>query len=256
MLAVERKAKIQEIVDRQGSVECGELIRIFEVTGETLRKDLMDLESKGLLYRTHGGAVSTKGAVPIRNVTSRMDEHIEQKRELSKYALQFVDEGDIIAIDEGSTAVEFANMLVGRFKSLTIITHCMSVFNCIRSLDGFNVILTGGQFLKDENAFYGQIALDTLSNIRVGKLFLCPSAVSLESGVMDFNCEMYQIQRKYLTIADRVFVLADSSKFCRTSVFKICDIMQNITFVTDSGITEGVCKQFAEKNINLIRGED
>lgn len=84
MLAVERRTKIHQMVEKDGSVESSELIRLFGVTGETLRKDLMKLESDGLLRRTHGGAISIKKSVPMKKLESRMDDSRSQKQALSR----------------------------------------------------------------------------------------------------------------------------------------------------------------------------
>lgn len=255
MLAIERQSQIRELIHRQGAVQMSELVKTFGVTGETLRKDLLMLEQKGLLRRTHGGAVSLDGSDTLKKLSARMDDCRAQKRELSGYAASLICEGDVIAVDEGSTAVEFAEVLAGRFHTLTVITHYLGVFDRLCRLDGFRVILCAGQFLKEENAFYGQLTLDTLSRLHARKLFLFPSTVSLQSGVMDYQFEMYEVQRRLMEISDRIFILADSSKFGRTAVLKICDTAPQYTFVTDSGIPEETCQAFAKKNITLIRSD-
>ena len=255
MLAIERRMQIQELLDRQGTVLVGDLAKAFGVTGETLRKDILALEQKGLLRRTHGGAISLKANAPLKKLASRMDEYRLQKRELSENAAALIREGDVIAVDEGSTAIEFARMLSERFQSLTVITHCLDVFNQLCRLEGFSVILCGGHFLPDENSFYGQLTLDMLDRLHVQKFFLFPSAVSITAGVMDYHYALYQVQRKFMDISDRIYILADSSKFGKTATLKVCDVRPSYTFVTDSGLPEDEYQAFVQQKINLIRSD-
>lgn len=254
MLAVERRTKIHQMVEKNGSVESSELIKIFEVTGETLRKDLMKLESDGLLRRTHGGAISVKKSVPMKKLESRMDDCRSQKQALSRIACNYINEGDIIIVDTGSTAYEFSKTLAGRFESLTIITASNDVFANLSGINGMNMVMLGGFFHRDENAFYGDLTLDALRNLHANKAFIFPSAVSLENGITDYNYDLTLVQKAVLKAADKIFVLADSNKFEKNAMFKISDITAGMTFITDPGLDDDIFELYKKEKIAVDRG--
>ena len=140
----------------------------------------ISLEQQRLLKRVHGGAVTIGEMKPLFNLEKRNGEYNKQKSELSKKAAEFVREGDIIGIDTGSTAILFAEALKERFTRLTVITHCLDVFEILKDYKDFSVILCGGQYMKGENAFYGALTLDILDKLHIQKAFIFPTAVSIK----------------------------------------------------------------------------
>ena len=254
MLAVERRTKIHQMVEKDGSVESSELIRLFGVTGETLRKDLMKLESDGLLRRTHGGAISIKKSVPMKKLESRMDDSRSQKQALSRIACNYINEGDIIMLDSGSTAYEFSKRIAGRFDNLTVITASNDVFVNLSGIAGINMIMLGGVFNRDENTFYGDLTLSALERLHAGKGFIFPSAVSIENGITDYNYDLALVQKAIFRSADRIFVLADSNKFEKNAMLKISDIETGMTFVTDPELDDDIFELYKKHKITVDRG--
>lgn len=254
MLANERQYRIQEILRRHGAVSTSDLVENFGVSIETIRRDLLTMEQKGLLSRVHGGAVSANEMVPFRDLAHRNTEHSDQKKELASYAAVFVQEGDYIAIDTGSTAIYLAEVLRDRFHKLTVATHSLDVFEILRENDGISAILCGGQYLKSENSFYGSLVLDTLEKLHFQKTFLFPSAVSLEFGIADYQQELFQVQKQLLKSSDHIFILADSSKFGKKALLKLDDMKQEYYYVTDSLLSPEQKKLYLENNIQIHNG--
>ena len=184
MLAKERQDKIYELIQRDGAVLTSQLVKEFGVSIETIRRDLLAMEQHGLLVRVHGGAVSKCEMKPYLELENRNREFLEQKRELSLRATNFIHEGDIICIDAGSTAISFAEAVRDKFSSLFVVTHSLDVFNILYNYKDFSVILLGGHFLKGENAFYGSLTLEMLDKLHMQKAFIFPTAVSLEFGII------------------------------------------------------------------------
>ena len=253
MFANERQDEIFKMVKEKGSVTVNELIELFKVSIETVRRDLMILEKQKRLQRVHGGAVSVSQMKKFHKLSQRIKENNQGKMELSRLAVSFIKEEDIISIDSGSTAIEFVEFLKEKFHRLTIVTHSLDVFVRLCSVEGFNVILCGGQFLKEENAFYGTLTFDAISNLHVSKAFIFPSAISLKSGVADYNLELVQIQKAYLHIADEAIIMADSSKYEKNALIKLCDVDQRYTFITDSGLCDETYYLYKENQIHIFR---
>ncbi len=256
MLAKERQDIIAELIKDNGAVTTAELMRRFKVSVETIRKDLMILEKGNFLKRVHGGAVTLKEMPKFLDLSGRNEENGDLKKELSETAVKFVHEGDIIGIDSGSTAIFFAHALKQSFKQLTVVTASTDIFDILCRHENFKLILCGGEFMKSENAFYGFLTCETLKKLHVSKAFIFSSAVSLKYGIADFSAELCEVQKHFIDCADKVFVLADSTKFEQSALIKVCDIDESYTYVTDTSLPSDLKKLYKENGINVITAED
>lgn len=252
MFAKERQESIRELLKQNGSVTTTELVEYFEVSTETIRRDLQELEKQRLLQRVHGGAIAVGEMKPFQELSARLKENDEQKKELSQTAAGMVQDGDVIGIDAGSTAVYFAQALKERLKKLTVVTYSLDIFQSLNGFAEFEVILCGGHFLKKEQSFYGPLTLDTLRQLHVQKAFIFPSAVSMQYGVCDHALEFVQLQRHLMDCADNIYILADSSKFERRELLKIADMQHNYTYITDTKLRAGLAAAYKENDYKIF----
>ncbi len=250
MFAEERQKKIQAMVREQGAVTTKKLVELFDVSIETIRRDLLCMEEAGRLTRVHGGAISTGGMKPYYELPRRNQEHSDKKRELSSVAMSFISEGDYIGIDAGSTATIFAELLKTRFKKLTVITHSADVFDILK--DTFAVVLCGGQYLQEENAFCGALTLETMDRLHVQKSFIFPTAVSLKFGICDYQQDLYPPQKKLLDICEQAYILADSSKFESQALLKIDDMKPEYYYITDGGLPCELAALYRENGLCVL----
>lgn len=251
MFANERYSVILEHIKSKGSVTVAELVEELHISTETVRRDLLYLEKQKRLQRVHGGAVTMANMRDFPNLSQRLQENKEQKDQLSQIAALLVKEGDILAIDAGSTAIEFVRIIKNRFKNLTILTHSLQNFEELKADEGFKTILIGGEYSSEEDLFYGPLALETIQKLHVSTSFIFPSAVSLKHGVADFIPEAAAVQKAYIQIADKVVILADSSKFEKTAFIKLCDTCSAYTFVSDSDLDSNICQLYQNNGIPL-----
>ena len=254
MFANERQQQVTEMIRKHGAVTVSTLMNTFGVSIETVRRDLLALEKQGVLTRVHGGAVTKNDMKPFLGLSQRNKEYEAQKRELALAAMSYIENGDIIAIDSGSTAIVFAETLRERFSRLTVVTHSLDVFHLLCNYNEIRVILCGGHYLRSENAFYGALTLDMLNQLHVQKAFLFPSAVSLDGGIADFEKDLFQVQRELFACADAVFVLADSSKFEKKGLLKVDDMRREYHYITDSNLSEELQQLYRENSIQLTVG--
>ncbi|MBQ7096531.1 MAG: DeoR/GlpR transcriptional regulator [Clostridia bacterium] len=252
MLAKERQNIISELIKTKSAVTTAYLMEEFGISDETVRRDLLALEREGKLRRVHGGAVIPTEMKPFMSFQSRIQSAKTEKGLLSELAVQTINNGEIIGVDSGTTAVEFAEALLHSPLELTVVTHSLDVFSILSQSSNFRLILCGGHFLKDENAFHGMLTLETLKNLHVQKAFVFPSAVSLSQGICDFNPELAQVQRQLIESASEVMVLADSGKFEANALLKISDINSNFTFITDPNLPDALKQLYLENNIKII----
>lgn len=254
MFAKERQALISGMVKKDGAVTTGALVEKLGVSVETVRRDLLELEKRGSLTRVHGGAVAAGDMQPPMELPQRNLAQSRQKQELSAVAAEFVNEGDIIAVDSGSTAIHFAQGLKERFSALTVVTHSRDVFDLLCDHGDFTVILCSGHYLRAERAFYGPLVLDGLQKLHVQKAFLFPSAISLEGGICDYQQDLCLVQKQLMAAAETVLILADSSKFEKKALLQLSPIKTDYIYITDRDLPEDIRRLYGKNGIQLRNG--
>ena len=256
MFMTERQNIIYQLIKENGAVTVAELVKKFSVSDETVRRDLKHLEDDKLLKRVHGGAISVVRTKTISNYTQCLDENSALKYELSEYAMEFINDGDIIAVDAGTTALEFAEVLAKSGKKITVITHSLAVFERLKNISDITGILIGGFFSTDENAFTGPLAITMIKKLHANKVFIFPSGISLCFGISDFHFDLALIQQELLNITEEVIVCADSSKFETASAISLCELSPAHTYVTDSKLSDNIYQLYIENNLKIVKGQD
>lgn len=251
MLAKERQIAIRELVNSNGTVTTTELMQSFNVSIETVRKDLLVLESQGYLSRVHGGAIKADNIKPFLNFQCRTMERGAQKEKLAKKAIEFISDGDIIGIDNGSTALFLIAAIKEHFFDLTIITHSLDVFNELHGFKNFKVILCGGHLLEEERAFCGALTLGMMETLRMQKAFVFPTGVSPEDGLTDYQHELLPIQKQFIKSAEMVFVLADSSKFQKKALYRFSEMKRAFIYITDDELSPEILELYKSKNYSI-----
>ena len=256
MFANERQYEILTLLRSDGAVSAADLAARFQVSVETIRRDLLQLEKQGYVQRVHGGAVLPGKMVPISRLDQRVEENKTGKLELSEAAVQLVENGDVIYIDSGATAHYFALALKKRLRKLTVITHSRDVFDLLHDCDGFELILCGGHYMKEERVFYGCLAQECLKQLYADKAFIFASAVSIQGGVCDFSQELVSLQKQIMSQCGQAYLLADSQKFERRGLYRLCEAELFCGIVTDSGLSLSLRRLYAEKGIQIIIGKE
>jgi len=251
MLAGERHDAILKLLKEKRSVSASTLAKIFGVSLETVRRDLYHLETRNLLQRVHGGAVLPSEMHAYKPLTRRLNENIAQKIECAESAMHFIEENDILFIDSGSTAVEFARVLRSHFQSLTVITHSLDVCFELRAQDGYHLIVIGGEYAPDEAANCGFQALEMIASLHASKAFVFPLALSLKKGICDQDSRFVPIQKAYIQQAQKIYFVADSTKFEATALAKLCDLDAGCTVITDSGADDNICSAYRDNGIEV-----
>lgn len=252
MLANERKAYICASLEKNGAVTTAQISGDLRVSIETVRRDFLALEQESRLIRVHGGAVSPVQSVERRSFSERTGVNCDKKQILSDTACEFIEEDDIIAVDAGSTAAVFAEVLCRRFQRLTVVTHSLDVFERLQSKNGFKIILIGGTYDAEEKAFCGVTALETYKTLHVNKVFVTPTAVSLQNGLSDCRDTLMAVERQMLYSADSVYVLADSDKFEKTALYRVAPMNARFVLVTDAGLSDELKALYGENGISVI----
>lgn len=241
MLAKQRYNKILELIDKEGIVHTAELVKLMGVSSETIRKDLEYLDNQGRLLRVHGGAVPLDAekepdiAPGYISLQMRNSQHLEQKSAITSKAASLVSEGQVIALDYGSTSQIMALTLKERFRALTVVTNSIQNALILAENPGITIILTGGVLNRDEYTLVNDFSA-TLESIHIDIMFMTVTGIDPVIGCTDQRLSEMRIQNQMHQSASRTIVLADSSKFGKASLLKICPLDEIDTIITDSGI--------------------
>lgn len=252
MLASDRRDEILQMLSVNGSVIVSKLTKKFGVSVETIRRDLESMEKEGVLKRVYGGAVLKSNKVDKLNYSKRQEEYIDEKREIAKKAITYIEEGSFIALNNSTTNLEIAKAIKENFNELTIVTNSLSIVNELSNKEGFTIILVGGVLNNREYAFNGQFTEDMLSNFVVNKSFISVSGVSLSRGITDYLMGEIDIQKKLMKISQEVIILAVSSNIDNESLVKIADIEDVNLVITDSKLNKKIAEKYLKSGIEII----
>jgi DeoR/GlpR family transcriptional regulator of sugar metabolism len=255
MEQVERRNIIVEIIRRQGRISIEEICQHFEVSEMTARRDLQDLDRNGLLRRVHGGAVSSFGRSFEPGYQMRASNNIDAKVAIGKKAAELVADGDSIALDVGTTTLEVARALKNH-HSLTILTASLPIaFELISNHSvgtDIRLILTGGVLRSGELSMVGDFAERTFQEIHVDKAFLGIGGLSIENGLTEYNLEDAMVKRALIKSAQKVIVVADSSKLERTTFASVCPVSAINVLITDEKAPKRIIQNLLQKKIEVL----
>jgi DeoR/GlpR family transcriptional regulator of sugar metabolism len=251
MTANHRREKIFELIREDGSAKVVDLAKIFKVTEPTIRQDLEKLEEDGLVIKEHGGAHLKNVESNVRNISLSQQENLDKKEAIAQKCLEFIEPGDTIILDSGSTTSEIAKKLRG-FKNLTVITNALNIALTLGGEPGIDVVVTGGEFKPPTLSLTGQKAADFFKGLNVQKLFLATAGISLKSGLTYPSISDLVVKKAMIEAAEVTYLVADSTKVGK-SAFASLGALSLINFIiTDEGIEEKHKQLFLDNEIELI----
>ncbi|WAM34489.1 DeoR/GlpR family DNA-binding transcription regulator [Caldicellulosiruptor morganii] len=252
MLAIERRQKIMAMLNENKSVLVPELAKLFNVTEETIRRDLEKLEKEGFLKRTYGGAVLVENYnvdIPFefRNVTN-----IEGKKQIALTLIKYIEDGDTLVMDSSTSALQVAKLLKTK-KKITVITNSEQIINELKVFeDNIKVISTGGTLRNRSLSLVGPIAENTLKSLNANKAIISCKGFDIEKGFTESNELEAQVKKIMIEIADQVFMIADHTKMNKTALVNIATL-DDVDFIfTDKVLLPSQENAIREKNVEIV----
>jgi len=230
-----RQKEIVKILTATHKVKIGELAERMQVSDETIRRDLKQLESQHLLRRVHGGAISDTNRSKEIDLSSRKSKNLKEKRAIAKMAASFVEDGDSLAIASGTTTLELVKALENK-KNLTIITNSIDAAVAAMENESTTVYILGGKVRRNGLSISGTLTNELMSEFRVDKLFFCGGGISVENGITDYHVEESMLTKTMARVSRTKIALMDYSKFALTGMKKICDIQDLDIIVIDGNV--------------------
>lgn len=251
MTANHRREKIFELIKEDGSAKVVSLAKIFKVTEPTIRQDLEKLEEDGLVIREHGGAYLKNVDLNVSTVSLANQENMDKKEVIAQKCLEFIEQGDTIILDSGSTTSEIARKLKG-FKGLTVITNALNIALILGGEPGIEVIVTGGEFKPPTLSLTGQKAADFFEGINAQKLFLAAAGISLKAGLTYPSISDLVVKKAMIEAAEVTYLVADSTKFGKSAFASLGALSLIDYIITDQGIEDRHKQIFQDNEIEVI----
>lgn len=237
LFAEERKQAILELLEENSKMTVQDLREYFEVSAATIRNDLRELANAGLLTRTHGGALSIDKTGFELNSYQKGVKNLAQKQAIAKKALEYVEDGDTIAIDTGTTTLEFAKLLHAK-KRLTIIVNDIEIARCLEDETDAVIILVGGHVRRNFHCTVGPVAVKSLSGLNVDKAFMATNGLTVKRGLTTPDISQAEIKRSMMEVAAEVTVICDGSKIGNTAFAQVSSIERVNRIITDETADE------------------
>ncbi len=231
MNLTERQSSILSVARRDGRVDVDSLAREFDLTTQTIRRDLNDLCLRGLLARVHGGAVLPNALANVGYEERRSLASME-KRHIGERAAALLPERCSLMMNIGTTVEQVARVLYER-SGLMIVTNNLNVVNILSGSPAKNLIIAGGEVRQSDGAVIGEAAVEFMRGFRVDYAVIGASALDEEGAVMDFDLREVSVARAILDSARHTILVADNRKFERRAPIRICDMKRIDTVVTD-----------------------
>jgi DeoR family transcriptional regulator, glycerol-3-phosphate regulon repressor len=258
-----RQQQILSITRQSGSVGVDELATRFDVTPQTIRKDLNELCDARLLARTHGGAMLSSG---VENVAydARRELASVQKRLIGEHAAKLIPNNCSLFVNIGTTTEEVARSLV-HHEGLLVITNNIHVASILMKCPKIDVIMIGGSLRRSDGGIVGEPAVDMISQFKVDHAVMGVSAIDDDGSLLDFDPREVRAAKAILNNSRHVILVADNIKFTRTAPVRIGHLSQMDVFVTDEippdSISEickhnGVQLEIVEKEAEIISIKD
>lgn len=252
MLSVTRRQKIKELIQEKKSAKVHEMAACFDVTVETIRRDLIVLEKEGALMRTHGGAFIQSGVENLVDAQLRTNIYVDNKTTIARACCKLIDNGDTIFLDNSTTCYYIAREL--RSKRLTVATNNLKIIEELADCENIQLICVGGLFAPTEMSFYGLVASTVINQLYFDKCFLSCRSISLEHGLTEASEKWCSLRKLAISRSKKRYLAADFSKFDETSFVQVCALEELDMIITDKPLGRKWHEGAAQMGIEIIDG--
>ncbi|MGI6251302.1 MAG: DeoR/GlpR family DNA-binding transcription regulator [Anaerolineaceae bacterium] len=249
-----RQQKILEYLSSHQLATPIEIAKVFSVSGETIRKDIETLHRAGLVHRIHGGVTLIKDNKVEKSHVRRSIENVEQKKAIAAAALEYIEPGDSIMLENGTTLNELADALRKReslLRSILVVTMSFRIADVLRDCPGIKLLFLGGWLREGDYMSYGQFALDNLKQLNIDKAFISSAGLNESLMLTDFYDEEVFLRRQILENSREKVLLLDSSKMGQTKLVNVAHLSSVDMVISDVDCSEEMQHKIKEAGVKL-----
>jgi|SRR5699024_8287529 len=251
MLPAERKQHILKYVLKKSRATIKELSMHFEVHEATIRRDLTEMEENNTIMRTHGGVILNEENIYSEpHFKMREDFFNEEKKRIGLKAATFIQNGDTIILDSGTTTSHIAEAIKNR-ENITVITNDIHIATLLHRTQ-LKVIITGGVLYPENFILNGEFTNQTLQHLNVNKAFIATPALHHDKGLTHFDEALVSAKIKMIEAAQEIYVATDHSKISKVSLYTFGKIHEIDYIITDSNINEHIKDEFQQRGRRII----
>ena len=251
MLAIERRNAILAKLNVEGKVIVTDLSREFDVTEETIRRDLEKLDNEGLATKTYGGAVANQNLNVDLPYNVRKRANVERKQKIAEKIAEMINDGDYIMLDASSTAIYVTKCILHR-KNITLITNSVEIMMELADKSDWNILSTGGSLKKGALSLVGASAERMIRGFHVDLAICSSKGIDMNVGITDSNEKDSEIKRAIFAAANKKILAVDATKFDKISFVHVCNINEIDTVVTDQAPNDRWVEYFKDKDVELV----
>jgi DeoR family transcriptional regulator of aga operon len=251
MLTEERRDGIIQWLQADGKVLVKELSKRFKISEVTIRTDLIELQKRGLLRKSHGGAVLPAPGGGDPKLREEFRAHSAEKVRIGEAAAELIRNNETIILDSGIITQEIAKRIKNR-QNLKIITNGVNIAMELVGVGGVQVILLGGVLRSNSFSVVGHFAEDMLKHLNADKLFIAADGCAMDFGISTPNMEESRVNQAMVTISREKYLTADSSKFGKSSLSRIGSLWDMTGVISDEGLSEEFRAEIEAHGLNLI----
>ena len=247
----DRHAQLIGLLKKRGYSSVVEMSQLLNVSQMTIRRDLHVLHEKQIVEVTYGGArfIASKQIEPDFDI--RTHEHLAEKQAIGKLAAErFIEEGDVVGIDSGSTTLEIVRNLPN--IPLTIVTHSLAAANVVAQNKRYSLIVLGGMLQQEANCLCGPQAIAALHTLYINKLFLSASGLVAPDGLSCNNLADAEVKQALISSSRQTILCMDSSKVGRAYLARFATLNDIDTLITDNSISDESREAIERQQIQII----
>lgn len=252
MFVTERRNTILQLLQDKKRITVKELAREIKVSEATLRSDLNNMELDGLLTRTHGGAMLTNEEPNERDFSVREQKNKNEKQEIAKQAIEYIEEKQCILLDASSTVLELARQIKNLPIRLTIVTSGLQTAIELKDSPNITVILIGGLLKKGSKAVEGTLGLDILDSVNIDMMFTSANGFTVENGLTDFSLYEVELKKEMVKRTSKLIALIDHSKIGVNSSAVFAKTNQLDVLVTNKSVDVNMLTELKKQSTEIV----
>ncbi|AQY51892.1 IolR protein [Listeria weihenstephanensis FSL R9-0317] len=239
---------VEEFIQEKGTASLDELCEHFNVSKNTIRRDINKILENGTIQKVYGGVTTTSDRlIPFEN---RDHSNQEEKQIIGEIAAGYIEEDEIIFIDSGTTTRNIIEFLPKGIK-VTLLTNSLDIINAAATLENINLIIIGNNYKRKTKSFVGMDDSNTIDKYNVNKAFMAATGVSISHGLTNSDLLEYEIKKRIVSKTEDIFLLADQSKYDKSTLLTYCPLEDVSTIVTAQPLSEEYTAFCEEHNIQI-----
>ncbi len=250
-MKVKRITQIEEYLERKQEASLEELKNHFNVSLNTIRRDINELAKSNVIKKVYGGVVYNKSTSNTTAYEERNISNLDVKKKIGQHCARYIGHEDIVYIDSGTTT-HFVLDSLPQDIEFTLITNSLEVINKAVQYPNVHLIIIGETYKRSTKSFTGIADDQTITKFNINKAFMSATAFSIDNGASNSALLENRIKKVVCERADEVYLLIDSSKIGKSSLFTYCHLEDINTIVTDCNTDQMYLAQIKESNTNII----